>query len=357
MVFAQGNIPRLEELKPGYEDHSETAQRIDLDRACRSNLEEEKARTSAPEVQSKKSWICEQSREVCARRRKTSTTEWFGARSLSAILDRWGPPHIEPEAEPPERIYWLDVNCGATVTSLLARVRLDSLLGLQSLVVVMLKMNLRSSFIGMMAVTTVSSVLASIRLDSLLGDHGSQNWKRVFESALDAIIIDQVSDKGSNMLPAMKDVAVRLSSIANTVNDIGPCSIHIVQTITNTVNEVRDQVGRMHCFGNIARQASFFIANCHAVEYLSEQVVRIPMGPPEEANDLELLKEILYDLSGGLASTYNRRRRAVQAFVLAQRPDKFDISPAHPSFWTAIRIGRTGAAGAPMLEARRWRLL
>ena len=161
-----------------------------------------------------------------------------------------------------------------------------------------LRQNLRSSFIGMMAVTTVSSVLASIRLDSLLGDHGSENWKRVFESAFDAIIIHQVSDKGSNMLPAMKDVAVRLSSIANTVNDIGPCSIHIVQTITNTVNEVRDQVGRMHCFGNIARQASFFIANCHAVEYLSEQVVRIPMGPPEEANDLKLLIEFLYDLSG-----------------------------------------------------------
>ena len=99
---------------------------------------------------------------------------------------------------------------------------------------------------------------------------GSENWKRVFESAFDAIIIHQVSDKGSNMLPAMKDVAVRLSSIANTVNDIGPCSIHIVQTITNTVNEVRDQVGRMHCFGNIARQASFLIANCSAIEYLSE---------------------------------------------------------------------------------------
>ena len=161
-----------------------------------------------------------------------------------------------------------------------------------------LRQNLRSSFIGMMAVTTVSSVLASIRLDSLLGDHGSENWKRVFESALDAIIIDQVSDKGSNMLPAMKDVAVRLSSITNTVRDIGPCCIHIAQKIKNTVKEVRNQVGRMHCFGNISRQASFFIANCHAVEYLSEQVVRIPMGPPEEANDLELLIEILYDLSG-----------------------------------------------------------
>ena len=161
-----------------------------------------------------------------------------------------------------------------------------------------LRQNLRSSFIGMMAVTTVSSVLASIRLDSLLGDHGSENWKRAFESALDAIIIDQVSDKGSNMLPAMKDVSVRLSSSANTVNDIGPCSIHIVQTITNTVKEVRGQVGRMHCFDNIARQASFFIANFHVVEYLSEQVVRIPMGPPEEASDLELLKDFLDDLSG-----------------------------------------------------------
>ena len=108
VVFAQGNIPRLEELKPGYEDHSETAQRIDLDRACRSNLEEEKARKSAPEVQCRKFKICEQCREVCARRRKTSTTEWLGARSLRTILDRWGPPHIEPEAEPPEQLYWDD---------------------------------------------------------------------------------------------------------------------------------------------------------------------------------------------------------------------------------------------------------
>ena len=65
VVFAQGNIPRLEELKPGYEDHSETAQRIDLDRACRSNLEEEKARTSAPEVQIKKLDLRTEPRSVC----------------------------------------------------------------------------------------------------------------------------------------------------------------------------------------------------------------------------------------------------------------------------------------------------
>ena len=71
-------------------------------------LEEEKARKSAPEVQCRKFKICDQCREVCARRRKTSTTEWLGARSLRTILDRWGPPHIEPEAEPPELLYWDD---------------------------------------------------------------------------------------------------------------------------------------------------------------------------------------------------------------------------------------------------------
>ena len=45
---------------------------------------------------------------MCARR-KSSTMEWFGARSLVRILERWGPPsHDEPEARPPQQLYWDD---------------------------------------------------------------------------------------------------------------------------------------------------------------------------------------------------------------------------------------------------------
>ena len=68
LVF--NNIPRLEELDPGYEDHDEKAERMDVARAVDSMWDEEDARSAAPEVQCKK---FKKIQEMCARRNSSTT--------------------------------------------------------------------------------------------------------------------------------------------------------------------------------------------------------------------------------------------------------------------------------------------
>ena len=93
----------------------------------------------------------------------------------------------------------------------------------------------------------VQKPLAKVVPFELEDDKAFAEWSKAVEAGLNAFVIDQCSDKGSNMLPAVKDIAVRYSRIPVSLNDISVCELHVAQRIKNSVREVRTSVGTMHC--------------------------------------------------------------------------------------------------------------
>jgi hypothetical protein len=131
-----------------------------------------------------------------------------------------------------------------------------------------------------------------------LGTAEWDDWSLAIAVASDVLVVDQHGDKGSNNMPAFKDIACSFADVRSTANDMSPCEIHSLQAVKNSVAEVKADVGMLFCLANVSGVGSFhnilisvLIHNCHTT------VRRIVAPPPaDERHDRRLLLDCLYKL-------------------------------------------------------------
>ena len=122
-----------------------------------------------------------------------------------------------------------------------------------------------------------------------------EGWKLVLDAAADSFCLEQIGDKGTNVMPAKKHVAAQFSEIPMTLNDLSNCEIHVLNTLKNLVPGIKPIIGKLFCFGNIGRDGSYVSALISIMQYMAHSVKRLVGLPPAEIkDDMRRLIEALY---------------------------------------------------------------
>lgn len=153
------------------------------------------------------------------------------------------------------------------------------------------------------------------------GDHETlTKWTSLLRRSTDRVIFEQVGDKGSNNLPAFRSVAGSLLGTSvrdTTLVDVGCCELHVVQSIKNSVADLKDNVGRMYGLSRVSAVASFHNNLVHVIEALCHMtIVRVVAPRPSHLPDLRLLLEKLYGPSM-MSSTGHKRQSALRTDLQA----------------------------------------
>jgi len=121
------------------------------------------------------------------------------------------------------------------------------------------------------------------------------DWVDTLTAACDYFVLQQVGDKGSSNLPAMRHVAHCWEALPRGLSDVATCELHNLQNIKNMNRWVKAAVGRMYSFSNMMKTASFVDALSYCLVYMCHSTVRRLAMPAPQENHMENLLHTLFD--------------------------------------------------------------
>lgn len=124
-------------------------------------------------------------------------------------------------------------------------------------------------------------------------------WSNALRAAADIALLQQMGDKGSSNLPAMKHLAAAWAEAPGRLSGLSSCELHNAHNMKTMNPSVKKMAGRLFAMSNIMKSASFVDGAASAIERLCETTIRrLTIPPPEaEAHDLSMLVDTLYNLS------------------------------------------------------------
>lgn len=124
-------------------------------------------------------------------------------------------------------------------------------------------------------------------------------WSAALLASTDYALLQQMGDKGSSNLPAMKHLAAEWGDMARALRDVSSCELHTIQNLKNMNFNAKQSVGRMYSLSNMMKVATFIDGLTACIEQMCSTTIRRLAMPPPAAikDDMTTLLDTLYDFS------------------------------------------------------------